>query len=41
MAVNLQEALKAYLADLSTFNPEELVQQRHEKFRQMGVFKEL
>jgi acetyl-CoA carboxylase carboxyl transferase subunit alpha len=38
MAVTLKEALKIHLTELSTLSPEELIQQRHEKFRQMGVF---
>jgi acetyl-CoA carboxylase carboxyl transferase subunit alpha len=41
MAANLKDSLKRHLVELANLSPEELIQQRHEKFRQMGVFEEL
>jgi acetyl-CoA carboxylase carboxyl transferase subunit alpha len=37
-AQNLQEALRSSLAELTRLAPEELVQQRYDKFRKMGNF---
>jgi acetyl-CoA carboxylase carboxyl transferase subunit alpha len=40
MASILREALKRHLKELDLFTPEELVEQRYQKFRAMGVFEE-
>ena len=37
-AANLQQALRASLAELQRLSPDELVQQRYSKFRKMGNF---
>ena len=37
-AILLKKALRVSLADLSKWSPEQLAQQRQEKFRNMGVF---
>lgn len=40
MASILRETLKRHLKELDLFTPEELVEQRYQKFRAMGVFEE-
>jgi len=40
MASELKGVLKRHLQELSLMDPEQLVRQRYEKFRQMGVFEE-
>lgn len=39
MTTRLQETLARHLAELTHLSPDDLARQRHERFRQMGVFK--